>query len=304
MSRLCIGLPVYNGERFIADALDSILAQTYRAFTLIILDNASTDRTAEICEAYATRDPRIIYRRNDRNIGAPANYNKIFSLCDAEYFKWAAHDDILRPTYLEKCMEVMERNPDVVLCHTEATLIDESGRSIRDIVSPLTRLHSPHPATRFAEFALVPHACLDIFGVIRRSALLRTPRIGNYLSSDRVLLAELALLGRIQIVPERLFLSREHPRRSVRIPIHQRVREWWNQPGDTGVCIFPYWRLMTEYFAAANRAAPTLGVKLSCYRVVFTWALRHWLHLASDTRNAVRDAFAALTTPAANQKGG
>ena len=113
--RVTIGLPVYNGQNYLVETLESLLAQTYTDFELVISDNASTDRTEAICRQYAAGDARIRYYRNDENIGASANYNRAFELGRGEYFKWAAHDDLLAPTYLERCVEVLDANPDVVL---------------------------------------------------------------------------------------------------------------------------------------------------------------------------------------------
>ncbi len=86
--RVSIGLPVFNGERYLARAIDSILAQDFRDLELVVCDNASTDRTAEICAAYARRDPRVRYHRNPRNLGAGPNYDRCFHLARGEYFKW------------------------------------------------------------------------------------------------------------------------------------------------------------------------------------------------------------------------
>src|SRR5882762_1549884 len=118
MPRISIGLPVYNGENFITDALESILGQTYTDFELIISDNASTDRTEALCKSYAARDPRIRYWRNAENLGAARNFNRVFELSSGEYFKWTAHDDVLAPDYLEKCIEASDRDPSVVLVYT------------------------------------------------------------------------------------------------------------------------------------------------------------------------------------------
>ena len=98
--RVSIGLPVYYGEQFLTEALDAILTQTFDDFEVIICDNASTDRTAEISQAYAARDPRISYRRNRVNVGAMRNFNLAFRLSRGAYFKWWAADDLCMPTFL------------------------------------------------------------------------------------------------------------------------------------------------------------------------------------------------------------
>ena len=92
-----IGLPVYNGDRYLAEALDSILAQSFADFELIISDNASTDGTQDICETYARRDERIVYSRLPENLGAAPNYNRLVEMARGELFKWAAHDDRIKP---------------------------------------------------------------------------------------------------------------------------------------------------------------------------------------------------------------
>src|SRR5262249_36899823 len=126
--RVSIGMPVYHGEPFLKEALDSILAQTYSDFELIISDNASTDRTQEICTAYAAKDKRIQYSRNDKNLGAAKNYNRVFELSSGEYFKWAAHDDICAPDFLVRCITVLDQDPSVVLCYPREIGIDEQGK--------------------------------------------------------------------------------------------------------------------------------------------------------------------------------
>ena len=98
--RVSIGLPVYNGELFLENALDSILSQTYSDFELIISDNASDDKTEEICRSYAARDKRVRYSRNAHNLGAAPNYNRVYHLARGRYFKWASHDDVLAPEFL------------------------------------------------------------------------------------------------------------------------------------------------------------------------------------------------------------
>ncbi len=96
-----IGMPVYNGAGFIRDALDSLLAQTFTDFELIISDNASTDDTQAICAAYAARDPRIRYIRQPRNQGGVPNFLYVLQQARGDYFMWAAHDDIWAPDWLD-----------------------------------------------------------------------------------------------------------------------------------------------------------------------------------------------------------
>ena len=131
-----IGMPVYNGEKYLRQAISSILNQTYPDFELIISDNASTDETRQICLQYAARDRRIRYQCNPQNIGAAKNFNLVFKLASGKYFKWMAHDDTVTSDFLSKCVDILEQNLQVVLCHTRVRIIDAEDRVLRDLPLP------------------------------------------------------------------------------------------------------------------------------------------------------------------------
>jgi len=208
-----LGMPVYNGANFIAATLDSLLAQTCRDFELIISDNASTDDTEAIVRAYAARDARIRYHRNETNIGGSANYNLTFEMARGRYFKWAAHDDLCAPAFLKRCVEALERDPDVVLAYTQAQAIDSAGNVVKDYPGK-RHFNDSQARVRFYEFVLDPHPVVAVFGVMRRSVLAQTRLIGKYTGSDRPLLSELSLLGKFYEVPEQLFFYRFHEAQS------------------------------------------------------------------------------------------
>src|SRR5689334_10548773 len=105
--KVSVGLPVYNGQRYVRHALESLRRQEFEDFEVVISDNASTDQTGEICAEYVARDARFRYFRNETNIGASPNYNRTFELARGEYFKWCAHDDVCLPGFLSKCMATM-----------------------------------------------------------------------------------------------------------------------------------------------------------------------------------------------------
>ena len=136
--RVSVGLPVFNGERYLARAIESVLRQDFADFELVVSDNASTDRTGEICEEYARRDARVRYVRNPRNLGAGPNYDRCFRLARGEYFKWAAHDDRLAPDYLSQTGAALDAAPDAVLCTTATAEIgpDAAGREGPSAASP------------------------------------------------------------------------------------------------------------------------------------------------------------------------
>ncbi len=224
--KLSIGLPVYNGEAFLPQAIDHFLAQTFREFEIIISDNASTDRTPQICLQYASRDRRIRYVRSETNIGAIPNFNRTFELSCAPLFKWAAHDDLHRPTYLENCVGLLEQDITTVLAHSATAFIDDTGREFpfdadtETYIDPKTAIRqrpdSPDIGDSLAAIRRFWHVLArarwgtHMFGVIRRDALLQTRLLPNFAGSDRAMLAELALLGRFKSAPQRLFLKRFH----------------------------------------------------------------------------------------------
>jgi glycosyltransferase involved in cell wall biosynthesis len=226
MPPLLLGLPVYNGERFLGQTIEGLRQQTYGDFEIVISDNASTDATEQICREQARQDRRIRYERLERNLGAVANFNRVFTPGAAPYFKWVAHDDAYDAGYLATCMEILTRNRDVVLAHTATAFIDGNGCEFpfdeaTDCYSGPFEGDYRHPdgieignSDQIAErFRQVLNRALwgtHMFGIIRSEALRRTQLLANFVSSDRAMLAELALLGRFQASEQRLFRKRFH----------------------------------------------------------------------------------------------
>lgn len=204
-----IGMPVYNGEDHIRQALDSLLAQDYENFELIISDNASTDATQQICLEYASKDPKIRYHRNTTNVGLIKNFNRVFGLSSGEYFMWAGHDDVWEPSFVSRCARALRRNPSVVLSYPQARFIGPDGEPIN---IPLSSFD-----TRAKGLDLVSRVHVHIWaltypypfqGLIRSSALKRTGLLEDILGADVVLLTELSLLGEFAQVPALLFHNR------------------------------------------------------------------------------------------------
>src|SRR4051812_15673859 len=208
---LSVGLPVYNGEAFLPAALTSLLSQQYEDFELIVSDNASTDGTEAICREFAARDPRVRYSRNETNIGAARNYNRVFELSRGKLFKWASHDDECHPSLLQRCVEVFESAPlSTVLVYSRADIIDESGAVKMRSPDELSCLSSS-PVRRLAKVVYRSWYAHPLWGVIRSDALRRT-RLMGCLEADHVLLAELSLQGILVEIPETLYRLRRHSR--------------------------------------------------------------------------------------------
>lgn len=291
--RVSIGLPVFNGEDYLVEALDSLLAQTYADFELIISDNASTDRTPEICQQYIEKDKRVKYFRNKTNLGGVYNDNRVVELASGEYFKWAAYDDICAPEFLERCVQVLDSEPDVVLCYPKTIIIDEHGQAVEHYVDDFN-LRSPHAHERFRHI-LYGHRLLNPFyGVIRRSALMNTRLVQNYADSDRVMLGELALQGKFYEVPQYLFYRRIHPEKSTIAAVTAEDMAAWFDPATRGRILVPKTRRFLGFLTSIARAQLNRSMQLRCCIefVRFYLSLRNWgwrlNGLAYDTNQAVR----------------
>jgi glycosyltransferase involved in cell wall biosynthesis len=284
-----IGLPVLDGEPYLSEAIDSILAQSFTDFELVISDNASTDRTEEICRAYASRDPRVRYMRSPVNIGGALNFNRVLDEARGLYFKWAAHDDVLAPTWLARAVSTLDDQPSAVLCQSLITVIDQDGAVVGPEERLLTRVTGGRAAARFGNLVLADHRCNDLFGLIRTGILRRTGGIGRYIAADRVLLAELGLHGRFETIPEPLFFVRDHPARSVNArPFHERT-SWYDTTAPDRT-VFPHWRFYREYFRLPGRARVAPLQRLRCYGHLcrWPWANMNWARLVSDVLIAAR----------------
>lgn len=273
-----IGLPVFNGEKFLQDTLDSICAQTFTNFELIISDNASADRTEQICRNYADNDSRIRYYRNSRNCGAARNFNRVFDLSSGIYFKWAAYDDLLDPEFLTKCVQILECEPSIVLCHSKTAYIDENGQSL-DLYQCENGGDSQKPHERFRDQLSFFRPSWTIFGLIRADILRETPIIGDYIGSDRNLLAELSLLGRIFEIPEYLFFGRVHPQ-SYSYRFHYEnlsfsdYRDrflWWTENDKDFEIIFPHLKNCLEYYRSIRRVSMKWSEQVLCLTEFVKW---------------------------------
>jgi glycosyltransferase involved in cell wall biosynthesis len=288
--RLSFGMPVYNGERFVAEALDSLLAQTFQDFEIVIADNASTDRTGEICRSYASRDPRIRYFRNDKNIGAAGNHNLVVERSTGEFFMWMAHDDICTSTYVENCLAILEKDPGIVLCYSKTGDIEEHGLALhRDnlhrqlsVESDRLDTDSAHAHTRFRDLIRLDHQCEAMYGVVRANVLKGTPVHGNYADADRVLLAELGLYGRFHVIPDYLFLHREHALRSVELHPSRQERTVWMDPRTAGKILLPHVRQLWELILCLQRTPLPAKERFLCYRHLVKWTFLNRKRFFSD----------------------
>jgi glycosyltransferase involved in cell wall biosynthesis len=272
--RLSVGLPVYNGEKYLAQSIDALLGQSYEDFELIISDNASTDGTADICRRYVKQDSRVRYIRRPYNVGCAPNHNLLVGEARGELFKWASCDDLYARDLLKCCIEALDEYPHVVMAHSWTAMIDSSGTVTKAIEYPLIT-DSPHAPERFRSM-LFGSESDDFYGVIRSDVLHRTTPHDSYYNADRTFTAEIGLLGPFYTVPDWLYFRRDHPDRALRA--NPTARTWCANldPRRMNRLRHPVVRLYAEYawgFVTAIRRAPLSSAdRRDCYRFLAEWA--------------------------------
>lgn len=275
--RLTLGLPAYNGEQFLVEALDALLAQTFTDFELIISDNGSTDGTGQIAQRYAAQDPRVRYVRHPVNRGSSFNHNFVIEQARGEFFKWVSDDDLYAPDLLQRCIDALDARPAISLAHAWTAYIDDQGQVTDKIDYPLTT-DVPDPVERFRSL-LYTQGGDDIYGVIRMSILGQVAPFGSYHWADRPFVAELALHGPFHNVPEFLYFRRDHPDRTTRAGLDIRKRCARLDPARANRWRHPLVRLLGEYvfgFVSAIRRAPlSRWDRWRCGRELVLWLLSH-----------------------------
>jgi glycosyltransferase involved in cell wall biosynthesis len=222
-----IGLPVYNGANFVGEMIESILAQTFTDFELIVTDNASTDNTGDIVKAFAKKDPRVRYYLNEKNVGAAGNYNRCYEHGVGKYFKWCAHDDRISANYLEACVTRLEANPDLAMVYGSKIEFNDKGEiPLAEGADNYPDLSDDPGARYFFQVAKLKAPCSAIFGVFRRSLLEKSTLHRPYYSSDRALLAEIAISGNFEVAEEAVYYCRMHESRSVNIADRVERSQW------------------------------------------------------------------------------
>ena len=247
MPRVSIGLPVYNGENYLAEAVQSVLDQTFDDYELVISDNASTDRTAEICQDFSSSDKRVRYFRNERNLGAAPNYNLAWEKSTGEYFKWFAHDDRIKPEYLATTVSALDERPDVILCNTVVDYIGAKGEHLGYYKSVLEQCDVESVSERFSTMILRSHTCVDFFGVLRRKIMEGSLLHQAFSGADKAFLAQMALRGRLLQLEEPLVEMREHPVRYTRLTKTSSMKLAWHDSTQAGKKDIPVLTLYQVY---------------------------------------------------------
>ncbi|MCP5029208.1 MAG: glycosyltransferase family 2 protein [Actinomycetia bacterium] len=206
--RVTIGIPTFNGEPAIGQAVESALAQDYDSFEVLVVDNCSTDRTPEILAEIAARDPRLRVVRNRENIGQNHNFTRVFELAQGEFFRWLGTDDVLEPSYVGKCVAAFDNNPEVVMVTTYQRHVSDDGiieyaeyQGQRVVAAEaIDRLGQLLPLLSSGDYRLID----PVYSMMRSSTLHDTSLVLPLQFGDALLSAEMSLLGPWAHVPEPL----------------------------------------------------------------------------------------------------
>jgi glycosyltransferase involved in cell wall biosynthesis len=280
---ISIGMPVYNGEKYIVEALDSILGQTYSDFELIISDNASDDRTPEICQDFVKKDPRIRYFRQPSNLGAPRNFNFVFEQSGGQYFKWAADNDVCDHDLLGICKKVLDERPEVVLCFGKTVAIDQHGSILSPFEDNLV-IDDARPSRRFRHVVEHSHYNNVHAGLFRSESLRKTMLEKPYPSADLVMIAELALYGLFCEVPQVLFYRREVPGAATKFRSHSEIQQLCT-PESATRRYWPMWRSVFGYFEATLRSPIGISEKAKICRYLIRRCVSYRHNLWNEFSN-------------------
>jgi glycosyltransferase involved in cell wall biosynthesis len=237
--RVSVGLPVCNGQRYLADALASLISQSYSALEIVLSDNASDDRTPDICREFERRDPRIIYSRTDHRLDIADNWNRAFRLSSGELFLWAAHDDLWEPEYVARLVERIDRDPSASFALARFDMIDGEGKVIvpgeecrfEDFCS--TNLYRRLLSFLASEFMGKGNA---VHGLMRREALTRVRGASSFqellVPGDWLLIFRLLCAGHFVYDDELLFHKRDRYQKSTHRPVQQQLVAQYREARD------------------------------------------------------------------------
>jgi len=265
-----IGVPVFNGEKSLFYALNSLLEQDYPNIEIIISDNGSTDTTPEICRKFAQKDARVKYYRSEKNLGSIWNFNRVFEISIGKYFMWAAHDDLREPTFISECVKKMEQCPDAVLCQTYTAVFREGREEVMYVAHLDSFEHIPGLVERYWE-TLNRFPATAIYGLYRSSAIRKTHILTKSIATDLAFIQEFSIYGKFIQVPKVLF---KYIGRKKWNTIHDDYRvffginkkPWWYLPFV--VLFFNHWKRVS------HASIPFL-IKLRLQGLLIEYEIRH-----------------------------
>lgn len=264
MPLVSIGVPVFNGEKGLARALDSLLEQDYPNLEIIVSDNASTDATPEICREYASKDSRVKYCRSEKNLGSVWNFNRVFELSTGKYFMWAAHDDQRELSFVSACIEKMEQCPEAALCQAHTASFIE-GREELMCVNDLDSFDGVTVLAEQYRETLKRFPATAIYGLYRSSTMRRTQMFQKCIATDMSFIQELSIHGKFVQVPKVLFtyFGREKwntVHQDYKIFFGKEMKPWW---------YLPFVALFCDHCQRVAHASIPFHIKLRLWAVLF-----------------------------------
>lgn len=285
MTRLTFGIPVYNGERYLPAALDSARAQDLADIRILISDNGSTDRTADICRAAAAEDDRIEYHRYEQNRGGIWNYRNVIALARTELFTWMPADDIKLPAFARASIDALDAaGPVAVFACPRTRIIDGDGVVYEDLQDLYLGLDADRAHERVRN-VLRAQASHLMYGVIRMDAFARTRGIRSSVGDDIILLVELLCQGTMALADEQLFLQRRH---DAQVSVQGVSSTSWFAPGQKANRSFAETQTNIELYLAIAHSRLPLAEKGRCWATLGpSWVFPRWRAMVRDVANAV-----------------
>ena len=261
-----IGVPVFNGEKGLAVALDSLIAQDYTNLEIIISDNASTDATSKICEEYVGKDSRIKYSRLKENIGSPMNFNQVFERSSGKYFMWAAHDDHREPLFVSACVEKMESSVNAALCHVQMAVLVEGEEGVLK-VTHLDSFKDFKGLTQRYKETLKNIRGTVMYSLFRSSVLRKTKLLRRSIASDMAFIQELSIYGEFVQVSEILFSYKNREKwntvdQDYFIFFGKKKKPWW---------YLPFVVLFLEHWGRVSDATVPIKTKLCLWCILIEY---------------------------------
>lgn len=286
--KVIVGLPVYNGEKYLEAAIESHLAQSFGDFELVISDNGSTDGTQDICARYASRDDRVTYLRSPVNRGILWNHRRVMEPVTGTtaYFRWAGADDIMEPGLLAAMVGVLDGRPEIEAVMPATKNIDEEGVIIRTMERTLN-LESADVRQLARQILLANYQHVIAYGLLRAPSLRRMRTGPNYIGWDPVFIWELALRGQVFQLVEPALLRRFHRGSISRVKTVKEMRKWVEPNARTGMS-FPHWKWSYEHGRALLSTPMAVRDKLRIGALLMRSTLWQRAHLARDLTQAVR----------------
>jgi len=261
-----IGLPVYNNAKYLSKTLDSLLNQTYPNITVYLSDDCSDDGTHDICESYAKKDDRIKYFRNEENLGANGNLEKVLSLASTNYFMFARGHEILSPDHIRDCVRILEEDKKVVLSFVTTQWIDETNKIISNKPIGYFDTRGFDVVTRCA---LVFWGRLECFYGLTRTEVMKSIRFSeNIIANDLIMLLEMALIGSFAHVRSGVRYRRYHYSGETYRKRLQRYRTGAYRQLKTIDRFFPFARLPYHLYLSVMKSKVSASDKIKILLVV------------------------------------